>query len=406
MSKVVNSLNIYVLLWFIEIQNASMSLVPDSISVLLLFFLFVWSFFCVFKVQYQARNIPFIGGLNSLLLLFSIYGLFRVIGGEQIIAYLGSGRAIGPREYLIEYWRSILPIYAFLYYSIKGQITEKTLLFWLIVFTIGSVCNYYYEENNRLAMIAAGSAIDGVTNNQSYSFVALMAFLPFLEKRPLVQYSLLSFFVLFTIMGMKRGAILVGILCIVLFLCRSYRQAKNFQKVTIVLFSIVTVFIGYLVVMWYIQNNVYFMTRVEDTLNGVSSGRDAIYKKLWDYFTTDMGIVQILFGLGADGTFRAIGQAGHNDWIEVLIDTGILGLSLYVLYWFKVAKTWILAKRFLEEKIYLCIMIIFASLLIKTAFSMSINDIKIYTSMPLGYCISKFLVSNRKQAVHQIEDCV
>ena len=148
------------------------------------------------------------------------------------------------------------------------------------------------------------------------------------------------------------------------------------------------------------------MTRVEDTLNGVSSGRDAIYKKLWDYFTTDMGIVQILFGLGADGTFRAIGQAGHNDWIEVLIDTGILGLSLYVLYWFKVAKTWILAKRFLEDKIYLCIMIIFASLLIKTAFSMSINDIKIYTSMPLGYCISKFLVSNRKQAVHQIEDCV
>ena len=167
MSKVVNSLNIYVLLWFIEIQNASMSLVPDSISVLLLFFLFVWSFFCVFKVQYKARNIPFIGGLNSLLLLFSIYGLFRVIGGEQIIAYLGSGRAIGPREYLIEYWKSILPIYAFLYYSIKGQITEKTLLLWLIVFTIGSVCNYYYEENNRLAMIAAGSAIDGVTNNQS-----------------------------------------------------------------------------------------------------------------------------------------------------------------------------------------------------------------------------------------------
>lgn len=392
--NIITPFNIYTLLWLVVSQNESMKLVPDSVSVAILFIMFAWSLIYFVKVQSDARSIPFIKGLNILFILFTIYGLLRVVGGESIIATLGSGRAIGPREYLIGYWKSLLPIYGFLYFSLKEQISEKLLVTWMIVFIFCSITSYYYEENNRFAMLAEGSLIDGVTNNQSYCFVALMAFLPFLGKKPFIQYSVLVLFLTFIIMGMKRGAILVGALCLILFLLRSFRQAKGTNKALMVLLSVGVFILGFYTIGWYMQNNLYFMMRIEDTISGGSSGRDSIYKLLWDYFNHDMNILQLLFGLGADGTFKAIGQAAHNDWLEVLIDTGLLGLGFYLYYWVQTYKTWRYARITFEDKYHFCITIIFAGLLIKTAFSMSINDILIYTSMPLAYCLSKFIKNN------------
>ena len=157
----------------------------------------------------------------------------------------------------------------------------------------------------------------------------------------------------------------------------------------IILLSVALFVAGFYLVSWYMENNAYFMSRIDDTISGNSSGRDTIYKGLLDYFTTKTNAFQIIFGLGADGTFKAIGQAAHNDWIEILIDCGVIGFFLYVSYWWKSVTTLRMSKK-VNESLYLCLLLFFVTQFLKTFFSMSINDIPLSSTMAIGYCLYRF----------------
>lgn len=387
--KLFSQVNIYILMWLVVMLNESMSLVPDSVSVMILFVLFAWSLILTKQVAREYSNIPFIRGLNILFLMFSIYGLLRVVGGEQLTIWIGSGKEISSRAYLIAHWSSLLPIYGFIYYSAKGQLTQKSIMIWTIVLILATTINYRYEETRMLERLVAGTLQDGVTNNQGYKFLALLPLLVFYKDKPLLQYAGIAYVLVFVFMGMKRGAILVGAICLLIFIRHSIKDSSSTKKTIIILLSVALFVAGFYLVSWYMENNAYFMSRIDDTISGNSSGRDTIYKGLLDYFTTKTNAFQIIFGLGADGTFKAIGQAAHNDWIEILIDCGVIGFFLYVSYWWKSVTTLRMSKK-VNESLYLCLLLFFVTQFLKTFFSMSINDIPLSSTMAIGYCLYRF----------------
>ena len=72
--------------------------------------------------------------------------------------------------------------------------------------------------------------------------------------------------------------------------------------------------------------------RVEATIEGKTSGRDYIIMKLWSFYT-NTSILQQIFGAGFARTLSIAGNYAHNDWIEMLIDCGFVGLLLYGLFY-------------------------------------------------------------------------
>ncbi len=88
----------------------------------------------------------------------------------------------------------------------------------------------------------------------------------------------------------------------------------------------------------------YMMERIEDTLAGNSSSRDGLYSFFWKYFTEDSCFIHYLLGRGANGTLDIYYNYAHNDWLEIAVNQGLLGIFVYAFYWFGFLKTWKRAK--------------------------------------------------------------
>ena len=83
----------------------------------------------------------------------------------------------------------------------------------------------------------------------------------------------------------------------------------------------------------------YFQKRIENTLDGNSSGRDVLYNSLANYFWNETTSMQFVFGSGANATLQVVGDYAHNDWLEIAVNQGVLGLLVYVFYWMLFCKT-------------------------------------------------------------------
>ena len=68
----------------------------------------------------------------------------------------------------------------------------------------------------------------------------------------------------------------------------------------------------------------YFAQRIDQTIAGDSSGRDDLYKSLWDILISEQDLFYILFGRGADATWALVGNYAHQDWLETFCNNGLL----------------------------------------------------------------------------------
>ena len=144
----------------------------------------------------------------------------------------------------------------------------------------------------------------------------------------------------FILMGMKRGAILIGAVCMIWFLMEMFRTAKRYKKLLIVLVStVVVVLISYLV--WYLlQTSDFFNQRLQATIEGNMSGRNVLFITFLNYFLYDTTAFQFLFGSGANATLEVSVNYAHTDWLELAINQGVLGFVLYVIYWVCFFRAW------------------------------------------------------------------
>lgn len=378
--------NLYIALWMLQWLNYALEVYSSSLSVTILVFLFVWSLVCAYKVLIQGNIDKLMKWFTALFVFFSVYGLIRVIGGKYYsLFYTLANNEVGPREYLIAYWQSLLPIFAFYYYTLKGQLTEETIKKWIIVFMAVATVSFFGEQTRRMAALVTAN-YDGVTNNMGYAFLSIIPALAFLYKKPFLQYVSLAYCMFFIILGMKRGAILIALICLVYFLWKSRMASEKKAGRTFIL-GVALLVIGVFFVSELLQTNAYFSDRINDTLEGNDSGRSNIYQLMWDYFIHKTSLFQMIFGTGADGTILMIGQAAHNDWLEILVDLGLVGAICYLIYWLNFYKKWrclIKSHSFYAFPIGLLAIILF----MKSLFSMSINDMTVPLTCVFGFCLA------------------
>lgn len=92
-------------------------------------------------------------------------------------------------------------------------------------------------------------------------------------------------------------------------------------------------------------------------------------------------------GGGANYTLTVSNNYAHNDWIEILVNQGILGIFVFFMYWKSFFRT--AFRTNLDKTCSIVIKMIFIGYFAKTMFSMSYTDYNIMVNLCLGYCISR-----------------
>ena len=176
---------------------------------------------------------------------------------------------------------------------------------------------------------------------------------------------------------------LTGSFLLFWFVYRSINTISKGRKIVIILLTIITIIIGYQFVINFYENSDYFQYRVEVTMEGKTSQRDYIYTTLWQHYRSNHNLFQVMFGEGAYSTQNIVGMKAHNDWLELLIDCGLLTILLYLFYW--VCFVIDCRKSKSNALIYSMLGGCFIFTFVRTFFSMSFSDIPFYISMIMGY---------------------
>lgn len=337
---------------------------------------------CTFKVM-QWRNKPiYFKGLNILILLFTIYGFILVFMSPSTIYYPLSGMNMKSYSYIKSIYLSLLPIYPFYYYTKKGFLTAERLRIWGVIFLASVTLSYIRMQRDALKALLDA---DEITNNSCYLFLSCLPLLVLYRKKPLIQFACLAFVIAFIVMGMKRGAIAIGLVCAVYFMLQSIRNSKGKTRLLFMLLSIGICICAVFFFTHEMTTSDYMMKRIDDTLAGNSSGRDNLYSFFWKYFTEQADFKHYLIGRGANGTLEIYYNYAHNDWLEIAVNQGILGVVVYAFYWLCFYKTWKHATNIDAKTILALTAFIFFA---KTMFSMSYNDMSYVSTSVLGYALA------------------
>lgn len=341
---------------------------------------------CAVKVI-QWKNKPvFFKGFNVLMLMFTIYGLTLVLIGPSTLYYPISGMSMKSYIYIKSIYLSLLPIYPFYYYSRLGYLTAERLRIWGVVFLASVTLSYFRMQRDALtALLEEGSNADETTNNMSYLFLSCLPLLVLYRKKPLIQFTALAFVLAFIVMGMKRGAIAIGLVSSIYFMSQAIRNSTGKTRFSFLILS-VGICIG--AVFFFIHemsSSDYMMKRIEDTIEGDTSGRDSLYSFFWTYFTKNDNFLHYLIGRGANGTLEIYDNYAHNDWLEIAVNQGLLGIFVYAFYWFGFYKTWRNASNIEAKSILTLMALIFFA---QTMFSMSYSDMSYVSTSILGYALA------------------
>lgn len=375
-------LHIYTLLWSVYfLQGTVFSHYGGGMAQMILVVLLLFSIYCFLYVNINYNINSYLKVLNYLILMFTVYGVIRIFQGESIIMEHNLSEVI-PFYYLKNIYISLLPIYVYYLLAKIGVLNKNYLQSYLLLFLL--LVTLIYIDNYMNASKSAES--EEITNNMGIRFMTLIPMLFFLEKRRLLQYAALVYILTFVVMGMKRGAILLAAVLTIYFLYHSLKEASQKEKFYLLLLSIVAIVLIGMVVEDLMYNSAYFNRRVQQTLEGDASGRDSIYSTLWYAFLENGSLFHCLLGFGADSTVQFCGTSAHNDWLELLINNGLLGIVLYAWYWWKFTSL----KNIIEEENTRCTVVAYCiTFFMLTLYSMSYNNMDIFCTMGLGYCVAK-----------------
>ena len=324
--------------------------------------------------------------LNVLLIMFTIYGFILIAKGEHLYVMVNM-REVANTRYLKVIYKSLLPIYAFYVFARKKLLTERTMKFIFFVFLALAIRSFFKTEQALLRKAAEeGSSAEEFTNNVAYTFVGLLPALVLFHKKPIIQYLCLTICGYFIIMGMKRGAIIAAGVCLVWFLASNMKKAPKRGRWIIVVVSMVVITIGVYYIQYMMDSNAYFRYRIAQTEAGESSGRDELYVTFYNHFIHETNPFRLMFGNGANATLKIGMNFAHNDWLEIAINQGLLGLLVYFVYWIDFFFTWKKTKK--QPQSFMAVGMLLIILFLTTLFSMSYENVSRCSAMVLGYYLA------------------
>lgn len=369
--------------WILYYLQSLFLLEGSSISTLWVVGLILVSFFYVVlchvsRVDVQKSRLPmFILSLDALILLLTIYGVIFLFNDSLNVDEV-------RYNYLKRIYCTLLPIYFFYYYAIKGVLDSFVMRRLTIFFLIYVILNFAMEflQSDSIMM----------TNNGGYLCVAMLPLMLLFEDKVGLQNGMVLILSLLAIMSMKRGAILIMIVLLVVFFLWSYKRGKSKLKTVLLVMSVISI-IALLFI--YLENtNYYFQNRLYKTMNGYTSGRDELYSTLIRAFFEDTNDLQFIFGRGALATMVVTRKnMAHCDWLELATNQGVVGIIVYFVYICSIIKTYI-NKKIWNDHIYILFMVSIV-IVMKSLFSMSYSSMDVITFSSLGYTIGCLRRENR-----------
>ncbi len=373
-------LNIYVaLLLVFNLFDAVMG--SGLVQTLFRYTILIWSFAYYIKTVANFQKEPaVVKALSIFYPSLAVYGIIAFVDGKTLYALT---TPIVPLNYFYKTSWSLLPIFAFYNFAKKGLLTKQFMLKWVYVFVVVATISYYF---GMLHALEKHEGEEEATNNGGYIIVSLLPMFIFLKDRSKQQYLLITGALLLAFLSMKRGSVLVGLVAVTIYFYYLFRNSKKSRKIQVFVALVVAALGVFYVYDRLSTTSEYFQERVEDTMEGETSGRDFIQGFLIDYYMTQYTPTEQLVGRGGNATLDVLGQFAHNDWIELGINQGLLGMLLYLFFWISFVK--LLMKRHVPPEVKTALAMIFVIYFLMTFFSMSYSGYTLYASMVLGYGIA------------------
>ena len=385
-----NICNIYILFWCMYMAQDFFGVRGIVAQGLLIINLIVSLYYMIYAIM-KYKFSDYMKALTWFLFMLTCYGLVLILNGDKVYLNTGApgfGIMVANSDYIKTILVSLLPIYPFYVFTRRGMITETSIRRWLYIFIFIITCHFFQMQRQYLFLVAeTGIDHEEVTNNVGYMFLSLLPMAVFLYKKPMQLFLVLSYCILFLIMGMKRGAILIGVLAIGLILFRLSGGSGKYANKKYFIVTCLVLLIGYFVVMYYMTHSDYFISRLEKTMAGDSSARDVLYTTFYSHFVNNTDTWQFFFGSGALATLKVYGQYAHNDWLELAVNQGILGITIYMAYWLAANREWRTSDK--NHISSLALMLVFLICFMKSLFSMSYGGMNYILTMTLGYCLAQ-----------------
>lgn len=91
------------------------------------------------------------------------------------------------------------------------------------------------------------------------------------------------------------------------------------------------------------------------------NGRFDIWTAVWNKFVSS-DLLSMFFGNGSHAVSGILRLGGHNDFVEILYDYGLIGLVIYLLFWYSlIRRVWTYAPKSELQMAYVISLIVFAS---------------------------------------------
>lgn len=343
---------------------------------------------------YQLRNNwpPLIKSFWGVLLLLVFY---FVIGDKNIhIPY--SGFTVSIYNDVVYPYVFIMSLFIVSFYLGREQvINEKQLLLFLFLITPFVILKYYQSFLLESQLYKGDVTIGDVTNNSGYLLVSLLPFLFLIKNRiiPIVLFGGIMYFVIFS--G-KRGAIILTLI-FAIYYGYEYYLRKNFSILNVFLILIL-VYVAYYIIGYALFNNDFLYHRFEMTIEGNSSSRDIIVERIWkDIVGPNSTSFSLLFGGGMGRSIRSAGNWAHNDWLEFLSMSGVVGTLVYLFFYISILRAVVKYPKNLYMMIFVgCSLMLF----VKSFFSMSLfmPGINIYPLMIImGYAYGNIIPQTHRR---------
>ena len=345
---------------------------------LLLLFLLIGVFGFIKTFTQKSPNPKFVGIWAIFFILLTIS---YVISPKEVNGY--AYEAIGLATTFGQYKNIcfvILSFFATYYFTKRSKITDKYVIILGLILVGTAVLRYFYS----LQILQEESSRDEFQNNAAYCIIAIVPFMPYLfKKRRLIAGIIALALVALVLNAAKRGAIVSLIVALgftAIYLLRRSRMSPFRQFMLIMLVVGVTAFMYY-----YSIQNEFLMDRIDDTREGNIGTREVAYAMLWQHWI-NADIFHQFFGYGLMQTVNVWGNTAHNDWLELLTDNGILGVSIYLAFFISLFRyiKGMKDNMLLKLGAYLAVII----LLVKTLFSMGYTD---FVNVPLIVALGIFV---------------
>lgn len=242
------------------------------------------------------------------------------------------------------YFFIILPLLLFFFPSKVYSDKYNGLLLWSMIIVAVLLTFFYYNNysNNILYNIEQ-------QYNGSYSVLYLLPFLLCVKNRYL-RFGLMAMVLFIVIISLKRGGFFAVIAGLLAFFIISYFSLKgNRFKVGHYLILISAITVLYFLIDYINLNFTGSMLydRIGSIEENEGGGRFEIYKNYIGFIASD-SLFHWIFGHGWAGSLDSgFNVTCHNDFLEVFVDFGLIGFSVYISFWVALFK---LTRRMIREK--------------------------------------------------------